>query len=370
MINVLFIHQSAELYGSDKTLLILLKELDKSKISPIVVLPEFGPLTKELEKEQIEVIVAPVLKLHRNIFKPRNLFKFIKDFSIGMKALKEILKTKKIDLIYSNTLAVLLGFLASKWFKIPHIWHVHEIIESPSFITLFYKLLLNNKTNNLVIFNSKATQEFWNVKSKNNVVWNGIETYSNVVYEKKEEENIKIALVGRISRWKGQQLLLDAFHNVQKKESSIELLFVGSAPPNQEHFLIDLQAKISGLNLEDKVKIIPFQRDIEAVWKSIDIAVVPSTEPEPFGMVAIEAMMAGKPVIGANHGGLKEIIIHNETGLLFEPNNQKELEFCLETLINNKQLRKELGTNGLERATTSFSLENYAKTIENLLVRV
>lgn len=370
MINVLFIHQSAELYGSDKTILLLVKNLDKSKINPLVVLPSEGPLKEELEKLNINVEVAPVLKLYRDLFKLKNIIRFVKDYWIGFKKINSLQKKYNFDIVYSNTLAVLLGFLASKCFKIPHIWHVHEIIESSSFIKSFYKLLLNNKTNNLVIFNSNATQEFWNIKLKNDVVWNGVETYSDVVYEKKQEENIKIALVGRISRWKGQQLLLDAFHNVQKKEPNLELLFVGSVPPNQEHFLIDLQDKISGLNLDDKVKIIPFQKDIEAVWKSIDIAVVPSTEPEPFGLVAIEAMMSGKPVVGANHGGLKEIIIHNETGLLFEPNNQKELEFCLERLIYNKQLRKEFGTNGLERAKTFFSLENYVKTIEELLVRV
>jgi glycosyltransferase involved in cell wall biosynthesis len=371
MINVLFIHQSAELYGSDKTLLILLKELDKSKILPIVVLPEIGPLSVELEKEQIEVIVAPVLKLHRNIFKPSNLFKFIKDFFKGIKVLNKILKTKKIDSVYSNTLAVLLGFLASKWLKIPHTWHVHEIIESPSFITSFYRLLLNNKTNELVLFNSKATQEFWKINSNNVVVWNGIEPFSSLIFEESSsKKSIKIALVGRISRWKGQQLLLDAFYNLQKDEFDIELFFVGSAPPNQEHFLMDLQTKISGLNLDNKVKIIPFQRDIETIWRSIDIAVVPSTEPEPFGMVAIEAMMAGKPVIGANHGGLKEIIIPDETGLLFKPNDQKDLESCLKKLIENQKLREELGKNGLQRAINVFSVKNYAKTIEDLLLKV
>ena len=53
MKNILFIHQSAELYGSDKTLLLLLKYLDKSKYNPLVVLPNEGPLKQELEKENI-----------------------------------------------------------------------------------------------------------------------------------------------------------------------------------------------------------------------------------------------------------------------------------------------------------------------------
>ena len=60
MKNILFVHQSAELYGSDKTLLLLLKHINKQKFCPIVVLPNDGPLKKELEKENIEVFITPV----------------------------------------------------------------------------------------------------------------------------------------------------------------------------------------------------------------------------------------------------------------------------------------------------------------------
>ena len=76
MKNILFIHQSAELYGSDKTLLLLLKYLDKAKFYPVVILPNDGPLKNELEKVNIEVHIAPVLKLYRKMFSPKNLITF------------------------------------------------------------------------------------------------------------------------------------------------------------------------------------------------------------------------------------------------------------------------------------------------------
>lgn len=77
------------------------------------------------------------------------------------------------------------------------------------------------------------------------------------------------------------------------------------------------------------------------------MAVVPSTEPEPFGMVAIEAMLASKPVVAANHSGLTEIVIHNETGFLVELNNIIALKEALEKLINNPELRISFGKNSL-----------------------
>lgn len=376
MKNILFIHQSAELYGSDKTLLYLVVNLDKSKFFPIVILPNDGPLKIELEKKNIKVIIAPVLKLYRKMFTPSNLLKFIKDYFRGTKTIKTIKKEHKIDFIYSNTLAVLLGFFYCFFHKTKHIWHVHEIIESPTIFTKAFRFFLNNATNTVLIHNSIATSNFWNCKGNNQVIWNGIATFPEL--ENKEKETIRktilnssneivFALVGRISRWKGQMLLLETFNELIKNHQNIKLVYIGSAPPNQEHFLDSLKEKIAEYNLTDNVEIIPFQENINQLWQSIDVAVVPSTEPEPFGMVAIEAMMAKKPVVAANHGGLTEIVVNNETGFLVEPNNKNDLQEALEKLINNPELRKTFGENGFQRAIENFSIENYVRKIEDIL---
>jgi glycosyltransferase involved in cell wall biosynthesis len=376
MKNILFIHQSAELYGSDKTLLYLVVNLDKKKFFPIVILPNEGPLKTELEKENIKVIIAPVLKLYRKMFTPSNLVKFGKDYFKGTKTIKAIKKEHKIDFIYSNTLAVLLGFFYSFFHKTKHIWHVHEIIESPSIFTKAFRWFLNNSTNTVLIHNSIATANFWNCKGKNQVIWNGIAAFPEIQKEEKDtirktilntNNEIVFALVGRISRWKGQMLLLETFNELIKTYQNIKLVYIGSAPPNQENFLNALKEKIREYDLTNHVEIIPFQENINQLWQSIDVAVVPSTEPEPFGMVAIEAMFAKKPVVAANHGGLMEIIENNETGFLVEPNDKVALKDALEKLINNPKLRTTFGEKGFQRATENFSIENYVRKIEDIL---
>ena len=127
-----------------------------------------------------------------------------------------------------------------------------------------------------------------------------------------------------------------------------------------------MKNQILEFGLVNKVVVIPFQKEIEKFWNSIDIAVVPSTEPEPFGMVVIEAMLAKKPVIASNHGGPTEIIIQNETGLLFEPNNHNSLSNALEKLIQDKQLRMLYGENGFNRVHTTFSLESHVNHFEKI----
>ena len=174
-----------------------------------------------------------------------------------------------------------------------------------------------------------------------------------------DSDDIVMALVGRISKWKGQTLLLEAFKIVHKKNKNLKLVFVGSAPPNQNHFVEELNMHIDQLNLNEYCKIIPFQENIWKIWDSIDFAVVPSIEPEPFGLVALEAMLAQKPVIAANHGGLKEIVLNNETGYLFSPNSRDDLSEVIERLIFNKENLTEFGIKGYDRAIRHFSLERH-----------
>ena len=221
MKNILFIHQSAELYGSDKTLLLLLKYLDKTKFNAVVVLPNQGPLETALEKENIKVVIAPVLKLYRKMFSPTNLLNFITDKNQGINILDVLHKQYNFDIIYSNTLAVLLGIIYAKKRKIKHLWHVHEIIESPQIFKYLFCKLLSIKNNTYTVYNSMATMNFWNnykLSKKSIVIWNGLEIENKIIKEeeittiresfyKANSNDIVIALVGRISRWKGQLIL-------------------------------------------------------------------------------------------------------------------------------------------------------------------
>lgn len=379
MKNILFIHQSAELYGSDKTLLLLLKNLDKTKFKPIVILPFKGPLTEALENEKIEVVIAPVLKLYRKLFSPKNILDFFREIKQAFKIVNDLHNKHNFSLIYSNTLAVLLGIMFARKNKIKHLWHVHEIIEKPTIFKKGFTRLLALKCNSFIVYNSEATQHFWqtnqSISKKGTVIWNGIETNlpetntseiatirTNKLLSQPNE--IVIALVGRISRWKGQMILLEAFNKLAQNNENIKLVFVGAPPPNQENFQEDLVKKISFFQLEKKVTIIPFQNDIHKIWQAIDIAVVPSTEPEPFGMVAIEAMLASKPIVASNHGGLKEIIINNETGFLVAPNSVYDLVMALEKLIQSELLRIQMGEKGYLRVIKEFSLTNYVDSFE------
>ncbi len=379
--NILFFHQSAELYGSDKTLLFLVKYLkENSQFNPIVVLPNEGELTLILHELNISYIITPVLKLSRGMFRILELFKMPFQVIKSINYISKQVKGMEITLIHSNTLAVLLGGIYAKIKGVPHVWHIHEIIEHPRFAKFIYPKLVNSFSKT-VIFNSVASQNSMcksnaSLIGKAQVVWNGISRKTEILGAEKiveiknfyniDRDNIIIGLVGRISRWKGHELLLEAFNDLSQEFPNISLIFVGSIPPNQTLYKDKLETKIKDFGLQDKCLIIPFQKDIWNLYDIFDFTVVPSTEPEPFGLVSLEAMVSKKAVIGANHGGLKEIITHNETGLLFEPNNIDELKLSLRIFITDKQKRDKMAENGYLNARTNFSEKKYVSNIINV----
>ncbi|HEX8563952.1 MAG TPA: glycosyltransferase family 4 protein [Flavobacterium sp.] len=387
MKSILFIHQSAELYGSDKTILMFISRLDKSKYFPVVVLPFDGPLKTEFEKNGIKVVIAPVLKLYRRMFTPKNLLKFCTEYIVGQRELQKLHAEYNFKLVYSHTLAALIGFLFARKNKISHLWHVQEILAKPKPVNALFKKLLCHSANDKAVYDSIATMDFWirdneKLARKSDYVWNGLDATSKPApdreaiaavrqhYFRADANTTVIGLVGRINSWKGQQLLLRAFQLLSADYPHAKLAFIGSAPPNQEFYVDELRAAIEKFRLTDRVVIVPFQQDIWKFWDSVDIAVVPSTEPEPFGMVAIEAMISGKPVIAANHGGLTEIVVDGETGYLFEPGNPTALANSIEKILADPQKAHQFGSVGQERAKTHFSLQSHVDKFEVLIEQI
>lgn len=380
MKNVLIINQSSELYGADKAILELLENYPKG-FNPIVVLHQEGPLKEILVNKGIKVIKCSVIKVKRGIFSPKYLLQLPFEIIKAVYTIRKELKGTKIDLIHSNAISVLIGAFYSYIFRIKHLWHVHEIIEHPKAIAKAYPKIVYFFSD-IIVFNSNASySHFYSIKPKIKekaiIIHNGQNRNCPIINNtertkiqtalfKSSESDIVIGLVGRISRLKGQKLLLKAFNSLSTKHKNIHLVYVGSPPDGQEHFLNNLNLKITEYNLGDKVTVVDFQKEVWPIYDALDIVVVPSTEPESFGLVATEAMLSFKPVIGSNLGGLKEIIDDGNTGYLFEPKNHEDLEKKLEILISNPELIQKMGLNGNERVKKLFTTEKFVSAIEKV----
>lgn len=377
MKNVLIINQSSELYGADKALLELLENFPQGYV-PIVVLEHEGPLKEILLQKNIRVIKCPVIKLNRASMSLSGGWRLFRHFFKGLYILRKETRNSEIDLVHSNAISVLVGAFYSFFFRKKHLWHVHEIVESPAVIAKLYPKLISFFAHR-IIFNSKASlDQFLKIKpsiaSKSEIVYNGqsrlvpissdheIARIKTNLFGAKPSDKI-IGLVGRISRWKGQYLLLDAFSKLAPKHPDAHLVFVGSAPPDQDHFLHRLEEMIAQYQLQQRVSVVDFQKNIWPVYDAIDISVVPSIEPEPFGLVATEAMLSANPVIASAHGGLTEIVVDGQTGFLVPPRDEAALAQKIELLLQQPGRATQMGLAGLERVASHFSTASYVQGI-------
>jgi glycosyltransferase involved in cell wall biosynthesis len=95
--------------------------------------------------------------------------------------------------------------------------------------------------------------------------------------------------------------------------------------------------------------------DLAALYRQADICVAPSLWEEPFGMVAVEAMATGRPVCASKVGGLQEIVVHMQTGFLFEPGDAGELAKQLDVLLDNPELRLRMGIAAQDRVDEEYT---------------
>jgi glycosyltransferase involved in cell wall biosynthesis len=377
---VLFIHQGAELYGSDKVLLNLAAGLRDSPFQALVLLPFDGPLVAELAREGVETHIVPVTKVSRALFSVRGLLGLPGDLWRATRAITRVMAGRKVAVVHSNTLAVLSGAVWAALHRVPHLWHVHEILMKPALIRrgfpLLVRLLADKAVSNSSLTTRWLVDEQASLARRTVTIWNGISRTiphdaARTAQLKAEvnggvPERLIAALVGRINHWKGHLLLVEAAGLLwQRGYRDIRYLVVGSIFAQQEHFLDQLKEAIAASQARDCFVLRGFTESIWDVWDACDIALVPSTEPEPFGMVAIEAMCAGKPLVAAAHGGLLDIVDDGVSGLLATPCDPRALADAIARLADDAALRRQMGAAGQQRQTSLFSLESQvAKTVE------
>lgn len=373
MKTVLFVHQSADLYGSDKVLLDIASGIQARGFKAIVFLPVGGPLRDRLRLAGVETHVVPVARLSRSCFSPMGLIRLPGKIIRAVRRMDALLQGRQVSLVHSNTLAVLGGAFWAKWRRVPHLWHIHELLVSPAFVRLGFPWLLRHMADK-VMCNSGMTAKWIldaqpSLEKRTVVVWNGIEcpergedeaTSASKFHQnagRDAPDQVCVALIGRINRLKGQPLLVDAATRLWHEDvRHVRYVLIGSPPVGQEHYLEQLQSKIEASPARAMFELREFTENIWPVWQGCDIAVVPSTEPESFGLVAIEAMAASKPVVAAAHGGLLEIVEDGKTGFLVEPNNAQALAEALKRLISNQGMRQSYGNAGKARQRELFSL--------------
>lgn len=375
--KILFIESYPHvIHGQQRTLLSLLEEGVSRKHDCLVGVTSDGVYVDELRRREHAVLTLPYPEKLSSyggaIYRYKGIDK-LKCYGQGVRYLwdlRKTLKAEKPDVVFCNDMRGLLTVgIAARSAGIPvMIW---DKLDKPHGWLDWIQLPIAS-CNPIITTSVLAKYPEWQRKwysKKIHRVPNGVDLAKadtgNDIRSSlpMEEGDVVIAIVGTITERKGQDRLLKVVPDILEKEPQVRVFIVGEVSGSEE----DNSYFDSLSNKEhDRVHFLGMRGDMPDVMRSIDVLVIPSRH-EGMGQVTVEAMAASKPLIGARAGGIPEVIVDGETGLLFEGNDSEQLVDCVVKLVSDETMRQRMGESGRHRAEECFNRPLQMQKIVNLI---
>ncbi len=375
--RILYVHNSADLYGASRSLIRLIGRLDRERFRAVVVLPEPGRLEARLIEVGATVVVEPgVPVIDRQLVRSARLLLFPWRYVAAARMLRRLIREQGISLVHTNTGVIPSPALAARWAGVPHVWHIRDWFqEFRQFWGPYSRYICG--TSDRVLAVSEAIARQFGDRRKVEVLHNGFDLGEFEVPRERYAREFRerwglggefvVGTVGRIKLVrKGQETLVSAVAELAKRGRMVRCVMVGAPFPGNESHLQVLQAQVRAHGLEGRVVFTGELPDPRVAYPAFDAFVLPSGQPEPFGGVVMEAMAMGVPVIATAIGGSTDQVAEGETGFLVPPADPIALADRLERLIADPALRHRMGQGGPRRIQERFSLDQMVRRMEAL----
>ncbi|MCI0370923.1 MAG: glycosyltransferase [candidate division NC10 bacterium] len=342
--------------GGEVSLLALLGGLDRSRWAPMVVLPCEGAVAEGCRALGLPTHVIPLPGLRCP--------------GPGMlrsaAALRRLARSTGACLLHANgSRAMAYAGLAGRLTRRPVIWHVRVADRGGLLDRLLARLA------RAVIVNSKAVGRRldWAPPSKVRCIYNGVDF--GRFSPRRPPPTLRASLglpedapvvgsVGRFVPYKGYAHLLEAARLVEAAVPGVHWVLVGDGELRGE-----LEEQRRRLGLEGQIHFPGWREDVPDLLALCNLFVLPSLG-EHFGRVLIEAMAMARAVVATDAGGVPEIVLHDETGLLVPPAQPKALAEAVLALLEDPGRAARLAAAGRRRAETEFSLSRHVEAVEAL----
>ncbi|MEA3535457.1 glycosyltransferase family 4 protein [Rhizobium sp. CC-YZS058] len=289
-------------------------------------------------------------------------------------------QARSFDVICANSQkALFVCSLASKLSRRPMVWFLHDIITDPAFSSVNRRAALYFARHfaTRVAVNSQASADAFiragGQAEKVDIVYNGFDPAAAKPHQAARGKALRaelglddrpiIGLFGRLSPWKGQHVLLQAL----AKCPDVQAVIVGAAMFGEDAYAQSIRSLAAELDLENRVRFLGFRTDVPDLIAATDIVVHSSTVPEPFGRVVVEGMMAGRPVIATEGGGVSEIVRRGETGWLVPPEDPAALVEVIRDVLADPLRAARLADAGRLDVSRRFSLEETRTSMARVL---
>jgi glycosyltransferase involved in cell wall biosynthesis len=185
----------------------------------------------------------------------------------------------------------------------------------------------------------------------------------------RSNENFTVGTIGHLAPIKGHDIFIRAAKMVLEKRDDIRFVIVGEDKTADGKNRRELERLISGLGLQERVNLAGWTDKVPTALAGMDIF-VSAARSEPFGLVMVEAMMAGLPVIASGSEGALEIIEDGKSGLLVPVGDHVELAATILALVGDDKQRNGLASAGRERARLYFSLDRMVDETESFYMDI
>ena len=375
--KTLYIHGSADHYGSAKILLDILC-IPGNAANAIVVLPHDGVLIEDIKALGIPVYIMNLGVLRRKYMTPWGIVGRVFLWLSAIRKLRQLTTIHNIQRVYINSANVIIGPALKQKNQTELVWHLHEIVEHPTVLKKFLAYLIGKADKIIAV--SKATQNFWEKAIGNkpiHLLYNGMDLskYTNVSSEKTiilpnaSPNETWVGMIGRVQHWKGQHYFLDiieAYLKQNPSDTTTRFIIAGDAYPGYENLAIELSLAIERKGLHKHVTYLGYRSDIPQLLASLDLLVLPSTSPDPLPTVVLEAMAASKPVLATAQGGALEMVVDQETGRFMPIGEAQKASTILAEILKDKEKLNEMGTAGRRRVEKEFSAAAFANNWSKL----
>lgn len=366
--KILYYNHSDEMSGAEISLLLTISHMPHF-IKSVLAAPR-GELLNEAGKRGIAIY--PIKSFRARLSKGllTTFVGVIGTFIAGLR-LRKLVKEVNPDVVHANSIrAGLISVIGVFGKKKMLVWHVRDNLPNNIIGTLI-RTVARFKVDAIIAISHAICRNFTNgesaLRKKTMVVHNGVNT--SVVGRPirgelgTSEKKFVIGVVGQIAPWKRQVDAIRVYSQFVLEHPNSELWIVGEPKFSQENvdYMRKLKVLVGQLDLNQNIRFLGQRNDVMNVMHSIDVLLIPS-ENEPFGRVVIEAMLAGKPVVGTNSGGIPEIVLDEKTGLLYKVGSLETVHKKLGRLVAEEVAQK-MGATGRARIKELFSINETCRKI-------
>jgi glycosyltransferase involved in cell wall biosynthesis len=373
--TVLYLNLYGTIGGAERALLELLDELDRTRFVPVVVLGEDGPLATELRARGIETVVEPfpAPPLHRLAWPPT-----LARLARAAARIRRLARARRVRILHCGDVLGLLLVMAARPRGARLVYQLNYLGGAPRRLAL--ACLAVPAVDRLLAVSAGQPARLGPAPAllarRTSVVPPGIRA---AAFEGGDPRALRdtlgmtdaaplVGLVARYDSWKGHHVFLGAAERVRSRRPDVRFVMVGGSLnggqlPHVDRYRDAVLARRKERGLEEAVAVVGHRSDVPAVLASLDVLVCPS-EDEPFGMIILEALAAGTPVVASDSGGPREILEHERSGLLFRTGSARDLSDAILRLLDDPGLGPRLAAEGRRRVRSAFSSGRYARDVE------